>query len=106
MFLYRVVTGAADRSYGIHVAKLAGLPPPVLARANEVLQALEKADGRPKPADLAGDLPLFQAARGNLEPGAASRVEQALAGMNPDSMTPKQALEALYRLRALLAGEP
>ncbi len=106
VFLYRVVTGAADRSYGIHVAKLAGLPPPVLARANEVLQALEKADGRPKPADLAGDLPLFQAARGNLEPGAASRVEQALAGMNPDSMTPKQALEALYRLRALLAGEP
>ncbi|MET0842004.1 MAG: DNA mismatch repair protein MutS, partial [Methyloceanibacter sp.] len=106
VFLYRVVTGAADRSYGIHVAKLAGLPPPVLARANEVLHALEKADGRPKPADLAGDLPLFQAARGNLEPGAASRVEQALAGMNPDSMTPKQALEALYRLRALLAGEP
>ncbi len=106
VFLYRVVTGAADRSYGIHVAKLAGLPPPVLARANEVLHALEKADGRPKPADLAGDLPLFQAARGNLEPGAASRLEQALAGMNPDSMTPKQALEALYRLRALLAGEP
>jgi DNA mismatch repair protein MutS len=106
VFLYRVVTGAADRSYGIHVAKLAGLPPPVLARANEVLHALEKADGRPKPADLAGDLPLFQAGRSNLEAVAASRLEQALAAMNPDSMTPKQALEALYRLRALLAGEP
>ena len=64
MFLYRVVQGAADRSYGIHVAKLAGLPPPVLARANEVLSALEKADGRPKPADLADDLPLFRAAKG------------------------------------------
>ncbi|HKQ55610.1 MAG TPA: DNA mismatch repair protein MutS, partial [Methyloceanibacter sp.] len=106
VFLYRVVTGAADRSYGIHVAKLAGLPPPVLARANEVLHALEKADGRPKPADLAGDLPLFQAARSNLDSVAASRLEQALAAMNPDSMTPKQALEALYRLRALLADEP
>ena len=106
VFLYRVVTGAADRSYGIHVAKLAGLPPPVLARANEVLHALEKADGRPKPADLAGDLPLFQAARATPEPGPASRLEQALAGLNPNSLTPKQALEALYRLKALLAGEP
>jgi DNA mismatch repair protein MutS len=106
VFLYRVVQGAADRSYGIHVAKLAGLPAPVLARANEVLHALEKADGRPKAADLAGDLPLFQAARGMPEPGPASRLEQALAGINPDSMTPKEALEALYRLKALLAVEP
>ena len=61
VFLYRVVPGAADRSYGIHVAKLAGLPGPVLARAGEVLNELEKADGRPKPSDLADDLPLFQA---------------------------------------------
>jgi DNA mismatch repair protein MutS len=106
VFLYRVVAGAADRSYGIHVAKLAGVPPPVLARAGEVLHALEKADGRPKPTDLAGDLPLFQAARGMPEQGFPSRLEQALAGLNPDSMTPKQALEALYRLKAVLAGEP
>ena len=64
MFLYRVVPGAADRSYGIHVAKLAGLPGAVLASANEVLTELEKADGRPKPSDLADDLPLFSAAKG------------------------------------------
>jgi DNA mismatch repair protein MutS len=106
VFLYRVVMGAADRSYGIHVAKLAGLPRPVLDRANEVLAALEKADGRPKAADLADDLPLFQAAnspRGLAEP---SPLERALEALDPDGMTPKQALEALYRLKALLAGEP
>jgi DNA mismatch repair protein MutS len=108
VFLYRVVTGAADRSYGIHVAKLAGLPGPVLARANEVLSALEKADGRPKPSALADDLPLFQAAKGRGEPEAdrSTALEQALAALSPDAMTPKQALEALYRLKALLASEP
>ena len=107
VFLYRVVMGAADRSYGIHVAKLAGLPTPVLDRANQVLGALEKADGRPKPAELASDLPLFQAARVR-EPGLGepSALERELAALNADSLTPKEALEALYRLKALLAGEP
>jgi DNA mismatch repair protein MutS len=106
VFLYRVVQGTADRSYGIHVAKLAGLPPQVLCRANEVLSALEKADGRPKPSDLADDLPLFRAAKGAAEPGPdqASRIEQALQGLAPDAMTPKEALDALYRLKALLAS--
>ncbi|HSD91840.1 MAG TPA: DNA mismatch repair protein MutS [Methyloceanibacter sp.] len=105
VFLYRVVMGAADRSYGIHVAKLAGLPATVLARADEVLAALEKADGRPKASDLADDLPLFSAAKP--PPGLAepSLLEQALTELSPDTMTPKQALEALYRLKALLAGE-
>jgi DNA mismatch repair protein MutS len=103
VFLYRVIQGAADRSYGIHVAKLAGLPGPVLTRAGEVLSALEKADGRPKPADLAEDLPLFQAAKAR-EPGLAepSPLERELAALNPDAMTPKEALEALYRLKAAL----
>jgi DNA mismatch repair protein MutS len=107
VFLYRVVMGAADRSYGIHVAKLAGLPGPVLARANEVLDALEKADGRPKPADLASDLPLFRAAKGFAEakPDRVSELERALTALSPDTMTPKEALEALYRLKALLASE-
>jgi DNA mismatch repair protein MutS len=104
VFLYRVVQGTADRSYGIHVAKLAGLPAEVLARADEVLSALEKADGRPKPADLADDLPLFRAAKGGEQPrpSRASPIEQALSGLTPDAMTPKEALEALYRLKALL----
>jgi DNA mismatch repair protein MutS len=88
------------------VAKLAGLPPPVLARANEVLSALEKADGRPKPADLADDLPLFRAAKGAIDSRQSrdSRLEEAVAGLTPDAMTPKEALEALYRLKALLAS--
>ena len=105
VFLYRVVMGAADRSYGIHVAKLAGLPATVLARANEVLGALEKADGRPKASDLADDLPLFQATKPPAGLAEPSPLERALDGLNPDAMTPKQALEALYRLKALLAGE-
>jgi DNA mismatch repair protein MutS len=102
-----VVAGAADRSYGIHVAKLAGLPAPVLARADEVLSALEKADGRPKPAALADDLPLFRVAKGAPDPTSnlRSRLEQAVAELAPDGMTPKEALEALYRLKALLASE-
>jgi DNA mismatch repair protein MutS len=104
VFLYRVVQGTADRSYGIHVAKLAGLPPEVLARADEVLSALERADGRPKPADLADNLPLFSAAKGAEQPRPrrASLIEQELSGLTPDAMTPKEALEALYRLKAML----
>ena len=107
VFLYRMVAGAADRSYGIHVAKLAGLPAAVLARANEVLSALEEADGRPKPADLADDLPLFRAAKGapDSKTSLKSRLEQAVGEMAPDAMTPKEALEAVYRLKALLASE-
>jgi DNA mismatch repair protein MutS len=105
VFLYRVVAGAADRSYGIHVAKLAGLPAPVLARAGEVLDELEKADGRPKPADLAGDLPLFQAAKPPTGFDEPSALEQAVETLNPDGMTPKEALEALYRLKTLLESK-
>jgi DNA mismatch repair protein MutS len=104
VFLYRVVPGATDRSYGLHVAKLAGLPGAVLARASTVLTKLEKADGRPKPGDLAGDLPLFSAAKA---PSAKDRpqkspFEAAIEALRPDAMTPREALEALYRLKALM----
>ncbi|BAQ15932.1 DNA mismatch repair protein MutS [Methyloceanibacter caenitepidi] len=105
VFLYRVKMGAADRSYGIHVAKLAGLPAPVLKRAGAVLAELEKADGRPKPTDLAGDLPLFQAAAAQAAESTPSRLEEALREFHPDAMTPKEAIEALYRLRALLEDD-
>ncbi len=105
VFLHQVAEGVADRSYGIHVGRLAGLPPEVLKRAEQVMRALEKADGRPKPSDLAGDLPLFQAARAAAEPARASLLEQALASLSLDAMTPREALEALYRLKALLAAE-
>jgi DNA mismatch repair protein MutS len=103
VFLYRVVPGAADRSYGIHVAKLAGLPGAVLARANEVLTELEKADGRPKPSDLASDLPLFSAAKGiSPQVSRQSALEATVGTLRPDAMTPREALEAIYTLKGLL----
>ena len=105
MFLYRVVPGAADRSYGIHVAKLAGLPGAVLARANEVLTALEKADGRPKPSDLASTICPCSAppkARRAQPPVGNRRSRPGVGALRPDAMTPREALEALYRLKGLL----
>jgi DNA mismatch repair protein MutS len=104
VFLHKVKPGAADRSYGIQVAKLAGLPKVVTKRAAAVLQLLEKADRKAPDGDaLLADLPLFAS-----RPAAAastpeiSALEQALAEISPDEMSPKAALEALYRLKGLL----
>jgi DNA mismatch repair protein MutS len=96
--------GAADRSYGIHVAKLAGLPEPVIARAEEVLSILEQGEQAGTLARLADDLPLFSAAPPAAAPAAAgpTALEARLAEINPDELTPKVALELLYELRALL----
>lgn len=107
VFLHKVRPGAADRSYGIQVAKLAGIPQPVIDRARQVLDLLEKNDrratGAEKPLD---DLPLFAAARprGSAPPSVSSPVEVALAKLNPDDLTPKAALEALYALKKLKDG--
>ena len=105
VFLHKVKPGAADRSYGIQVGKLAGLPRAVTARAAEVLTLLEKTQGKaPDGEALLTDLPLFAAARPKSHvPAAAgpSPVEEALAAVNPDELTPKAALEALYRLKEL-----
>jgi DNA mismatch repair protein MutS len=108
VFLHEVAEGAADRSYGIHVARLAGLPAPVLARAEEVLHQLEQGEAKSAPARLAEDLPLFAAAsrpsRGSAAAPAPeiSPLEEALADVRPDELTPRDALEVLYRLKALL----
>jgi DNA mismatch repair protein MutS len=108
VFLHEVAPGAADRSYGIHVAKLAGLPAAVIRRAEEVLQTLESGEQGGALARLADDLPLFSAARrpppGVSEPPEPSPLEAALAALAPDELTPKAALDVLYRLKAL-AGE-
>ena len=98
VFLHEAVEGAADRSYGVQVARLAGVPPAVVARAREVLQRLESAPGSPARLD---DLPLF-AERPPPAVATPSKVEQALKGLDPDSLSPREALEALYRLRTLL----
>jgi DNA mismatch repair protein MutS len=104
VFLHEVAPGAADRSYGIHVAKLAGLPAAVIQRAEAVLELLEKGDQAGALARLADDLPLFSLAAKSAAPAEPSAVEAALAEIHPDELTPKEALEALYRLKALLRG--
>jgi DNA mismatch repair protein MutS len=101
VFLHEAGPGPADRSYGVQVARLAGVPPAVVARAHEVLQRLEREASTP--AQL-GDLPLFAAqAPGLAELVGPSPVVGALADMDPDSMSPREALEALYRLKGLAA---
>ena len=104
VFLHEVVPGAADRSYGIQVAKLAGLPASVIERAKAVLAKLEQED-RAAPKGFE-DLPLFAA------PAAPSHTKQddafdliaaTIAGFNPDEMSPREAMEALYTLKAKLA---
>jgi DNA mismatch repair protein MutS len=99
VFLHEVVSGRADRSYGLHVARLAGLPPAVVARAEVLLDRLER-QAKAGPARLAADLPLFQ----GLEPEPEqepSRLEHELRALDPDTLTPREALDALYRLKAL-----
>ncbi|MEM9027932.1 MAG: DNA mismatch repair protein MutS [Pseudomonadota bacterium] len=106
VFLHSVRPGAADRSYGIQVAKLAGLPAPVIQRAGDVLKRLESGDqgGRSSLAGL-DDLPLFSAVRPAAhipaEP-AASPVEAALADVRPDELSPKAALDLVYALVRLM----
>lgn len=102
IFLHEIVPGAADRSYGIQVAKLAGLPKAVIQRAKEVLGQLEAAD-RQNPATLIDDLPLFSAVQNqretNTEDNATDKVHEILKSANPDDLSPKEALELLYRLK-------
>jgi len=105
VFMHEVGHGAADRSYGIHVADLAGLPQAVVTRAEEVLYKLETGDQSSALTKLADDLPLFQSTTvGPPKTRSPSLVDLALEEMHPDELTPKEALEALYTLRGLLKG--
>ncbi|QCM01294.1 DNA mismatch repair protein MutS [Agrobacterium tumefaciens] len=101
IFLHEVGPGAADRSYGIQVARLAGLPASVVERAREVLTKLEDADRKNPASQLIDDLPLFQIAvrREETRKAGPSKVEESLKGINPDEMTPREALDALYALK-------
>lgn len=103
VFLYQVVPGAADRSYGIQVAKLAGLPRAVVRRAREVLEQLERKNREDPVQALADDLPLFSAAQ-LAEPAQAqiSPLEEVVAALDPDHMTPREALETVYHLKELM----
>jgi DNA mismatch repair protein MutS len=107
VFLHEVLPGSADRSYGIQVARLAGLPAPVIARANSVLAKLEAQDRGQTARALADDLPLFAVpSRAAVEPATRSEAEkllEAVKALHPDEMSPREALEALYALKAKLA---
>jgi len=110
VFLHKVKPGAADRSYGIQVAKLAGLPARVVGRAREVLTLLEKTEGRKNARnDTLDELPLFALTRPQESPpetAAPSLVEKAVDELRPDEMSPRAALDTLYRLKALQQGRP
>jgi DNA mismatch repair protein MutS len=102
VLLHEVAEGPADRSYGIAVAKLAGLPPPVLTRARDVLKRLEA--GRASTGGLAAgldDLPLFAAAAA-AEP-APDPLREMVSGIDADALSPREALELVYRLKRMAA---
>ena len=104
VLLHEVADGPADRSYGIAVAKLAGLPPPVLARARDVLKRLEA--GRASTGGLAAgldDLPLFAAAAA-AEP-APDPLREMVSAIDADALSPREALELVYRLKTLAAEQ-
>lgn len=97
VFLHEAAPGAADRSYGVQVAKLAGVPTAVVGRAREVLDRLENEKAATARLD---DLPLFAAAEPP-PPPMQSALDDAVAAIDPDELTPREALEALYRLKGL-----
>jgi len=104
VFLHEVIAGSADHSYGIQVAKLAGLPASVIERARLVLAKLEQED-RAKPKGFE-DLPLFATpykAPQEMPDNALELVIAAVAALNPDEMSPREAMEALYALKQKLA---
>lgn len=107
VFLHEVGNGAADRSYGVQVAKLAGLPAAVLSRAKDVLHQLEKGEVAGKATKLIDDLPLFSVALAREAENNChnSKIEDALKAINPDELSPREALEELYRLKQLSLAE-
>jgi DNA mismatch repair protein MutS len=101
VLLHEVAKGAADRSYGLAVARLAGVPPPVIARAGAVLARLE--EGRAETGGLAaglGELPLFAAMASAPKP-TADPVRERVAALDLDALSPREALDLLYDLRRL-----
>jgi len=101
VFLHEVSPGPADRSYGIQVAKLAGLPKSAVERARAVLTRLE-ANGGATRVEIANDLPLFAQVMAEAAPAP---LEAALDAINPDNLSPKEALELIYKLK-LIAADP
>jgi DNA mismatch repair protein MutS len=100
VFLHEVAPGAADRSYGIQVAKLAGLPADVLKRAQEILHALERGDSGRRAKTVVDELPLF-AATAVAAPAAETKLQSRVQAINVDELSPRDALQLLYELKDL-----
>ena len=97
IFLHTVVKGSADRSYGVQVAKLAGLPKSVIKRAQNILTSLE---GTSKNRSESDDLPLFSQTPSNSKNAEKKDcLGLQLSDLNPDNLTPKEALQLLYKLK-------
>ncbi|WP_438752159.1 DNA mismatch repair protein MutS [Bartonella rochalimae] len=104
IFLHEVTKGTADRSYGVQVAKLAGLPATVISRATDVLHQLEQGEMSGKGDKLIDNLPLFSLKATSLtneKNDQCCAIKDALKNINPDELSPKAALEELYRLKQL-----
>ena len=110
VFLHEVAPGAADRSYGIQVARLAGLPDAVVARAKDVLTQLESSERHNPALTLVDDLPLFSAElhreKKKAETAGPSPLDKRIADIHPDDLTPREALELIYELKRLSADKP
>jgi DNA mismatch repair protein MutS len=104
VFLHEVVAGTADRSYGIQVARLAGLPEAVIVRARTVLEQLENTERENPARTLIDDLPLFSASASlqTAQKQDNSALDEAVCALSPDELTPREALDKLYELKALL----
>lgn len=100
VFMHTVIEGAADQSYGIHVAKLAGLPDNVVARAKEILGMLNSGEKSSALSKLGADLPLFS--QSTPAPSKPSETEERLKEIDPDTLSPREALEVLYALKSTL----
>jgi len=107
IFLHEVMPGTADRSYGIHVAQMAGLPAPVISRAQTILHGLETGETEHKASTFLDNLPLFSASTAKAaEKNHDSPLLKAVRDLNPDELTPKGALETLYYLKELSEKKP
>ncbi|MDD3371871.1 MAG: DNA mismatch repair protein MutS, partial [Alphaproteobacteria bacterium] len=99
VFLHEVVGGVADRSYGIHVARMAGLPPSAIARASQVLAELENAKKAVAPGEIVGALPAFDAEASPDVKTISKELEGLLMSLDPDALNPRQALDLLYKIK-------
>ena len=111
VFLHKVVAGSADRSYGVHVARFAGLPASVLQRTEQILDEIESGQhGAVDTKAMNESLPLFDRAvtagqEKTVFAAGADKVIEALDEIHPDALTPREALELLYRLKEMQAAK-